>query len=424
MLAVYLRVSTREQLQGYGIDSQKYNIDNYLQHNGISLDNVLYYIDEGYSASSLKRPKLQKLIVDIKNQTINKIYIYKLDRLFRSLKDQIFLFELFEEYNAELLCVTENVIQETASGRLNLNIRGAVSEWERDTIVERTLDGLTQSAIQGNFPLGKVPFGYDRKDKKLIINEEKSKVIQWIFDRLEDGLGIKTVASVLNEQGFDFIWRENHVRSIKSNKIYYGTFEHFGITLENHSPSIITEEQFNRVNNRSIETHTHDRLYSGKVVCSCSYLVCDNHTSYNEKGQLYVYYICPKCKKYYSEKRIAALIDDKYHQYVASLNMSKHMGTRIDSKQKRLVEMYINDEISTEVVIAMVEKLNDVKNQYTINRYNLLNQQEFSNLINQVTVTRINRKLMVDLKFKGNKVNVSSKQDIIDMIKKVEKSGN
>lgn len=157
MIAVYVRVSTREQTQGYGLESQIHQIKSYLSSEGVSDDKIKLYQDAGQSGSLFERPALQKLIADIKNNIISDVVCYKLDRLARGLNIQQKIFNIFEKYQVNFFCTHEEVGRNTASERFSINIKGSVAEWERDTIIERTLDGMRQSAREGNFSIGLLP---------------------------------------------------------------------------------------------------------------------------------------------------------------------------------------------------------------------------------------------------------------------------
>ena len=70
---------------------------------------VDYYIDDGISGKNLQnRPEVTRLINDVKLGKINNVLVYKLDRLTRSVKDLIYLIELFDE------CQLNNVVASLA----------------------------------------------------------------------------------------------------------------------------------------------------------------------------------------------------------------------------------------------------------------------------------------------------------------------
>ena len=91
MYALYSRVSTKEQVEGYSIGEQQEKMKAYCKAKGYDLFEI--YTDAGYSGGNIERPALEKLIADIKTKNIEAVIVYKLDRLSRSQKDTLNLIE-------------------------------------------------------------------------------------------------------------------------------------------------------------------------------------------------------------------------------------------------------------------------------------------------------------------------------------------
>ena len=102
-VALYVRVSTQEQANdGYSIDEQKDRLQKYADAMNWTVYNT--YIDAGFSGANTQRPALQKMIKDIKKGLIEKVIVYKLDRLSRSQKDTLELIEdVFLANNTEFV---------------------------------------------------------------------------------------------------------------------------------------------------------------------------------------------------------------------------------------------------------------------------------------------------------------------------------
>ena len=115
-------------------------------------------VDGGESAKSLNRPGLQRLLALINAGKAQAVIVAKLDRLTRSVKDLCRLLELFEKRTAALISVAESLDTGSAAGRLVITIMGAVSQWEREAIGERTRDALRHKRDQGQ-RVGNVAFG-------------------------------------------------------------------------------------------------------------------------------------------------------------------------------------------------------------------------------------------------------------------------
>jgi len=129
--ALYCRVSTEEQNPKH----QESILKSYSKNNGIEIYKV--YTDT-ISGTKDSRPALNDLMFDMRSKKFNCVLIYKLDRLGRSLKHLINICEEFYKKNVDLICTTQNIDTSTASGKLLFHILGAVAEFERELISERT----------------------------------------------------------------------------------------------------------------------------------------------------------------------------------------------------------------------------------------------------------------------------------------------
>ena len=98
---IYIRVSTLDQArEGFSLGQQEEQLKAFCERKGYEIYKV--YADEGISAKNDKRPKFKEMIQDMKDNKINKIIVYKLDRLTRSIKDLETICTLLEEYNCDL----------------------------------------------------------------------------------------------------------------------------------------------------------------------------------------------------------------------------------------------------------------------------------------------------------------------------------
>jgi len=87
------------------------------------------------------------------------VIVAKLDRLTRSVKDLCGLLELLEKKKVALISVAESLDTSSAAGRLVITIMGAVSQWEREAIGERTRDALGHKKSNGE-RVGNIEYGY------------------------------------------------------------------------------------------------------------------------------------------------------------------------------------------------------------------------------------------------------------------------
>jgi len=172
----YIRVSTDEQArEGLSLDAQEEKIRAYCTAKGWRL--VRVYRDEGFSGKDLNRPALQEMLRDLKADGIQAVVVAKLDRLTRSVRDLGYLIDdLFD--GVALASVEESLDTTTAGGRFVLHILGAVAQWERETISERTRNTLRYKRERGEW-VGRIPYGFKiGPDGRLTEDPEEIRNIQ------------------------------------------------------------------------------------------------------------------------------------------------------------------------------------------------------------------------------------------------------
>src|SRR3569623_1635153 len=197
----YVRVSTdRQAEQGVSLEAQEAKIRAMATVQGAELLDVI--VDGGESAKSLNRPGLKRLLEMMNKGEIEAIIIAKLDRLTRSVKDLCGLLELLEKRKVALISVAESLDTSSAAGRLVITIMGAVSQWEREAIGERTRDALRHKRAQG-YRAGNLPFGYRLAQDGRTLEPEhtEQKAISEIHRLRRGGTSLRRIARLLNDQG-------------------------------------------------------------------------------------------------------------------------------------------------------------------------------------------------------------------------------
>ncbi|MGV8171238.1 MAG: recombinase family protein [Candidatus Woesearchaeota archaeon] len=178
--AIYVRVSTEEQArEGYSLGAQETALKDYIGMMGYDLFKV--YRDEGKSAKDIQhRPALQQLLKDAEKKLFKAIFVYKLDRFSRSLKDLILTIELLKKQDIDFISLQDKIETASASGKLMFHIISSFAEFERDIISERTRFGMVEKAKEGGI-VSKAPLGYTIQDGRFVVDEEKKKVVQDMF---------------------------------------------------------------------------------------------------------------------------------------------------------------------------------------------------------------------------------------------------
>jgi len=197
----YVRVSTdRQAEQGVSLEAQEAKIRAMATVQGADLVEVI--VDGGESAKSLNRPGLQRLLGLVNAGKVEAVIVAKLDRLTRSVKDLCGLLELFEKRKVALISVAESLDTGSAAGRLVITIMGAVSQWEREAIGERTRDALNHKRGNGE-RIGNIAFGYQlaADGVHLEANPTEQAALVAIRKLRSSGHSLRAVAEALNQSG-------------------------------------------------------------------------------------------------------------------------------------------------------------------------------------------------------------------------------
>lgn len=159
-IAIYARVSTQRQAQSQAIDQQLDRLRRAAADRRWELPEDHVFRDDGYSGASLRRPGLDRLRDLAALAGLDRIPITDPDRLARNYVHQVLLLEELQRHGC-LVEFTDRPLSDDPQDRLLLQIRGAVAEYERTLIAERTRRGRLHKLRSGQMlPWTRPPYGY------------------------------------------------------------------------------------------------------------------------------------------------------------------------------------------------------------------------------------------------------------------------
>lgn len=163
----YCRVSTDDQ-----------SLD--LQKDALSKAGCEKIFEDKISGAKAKRPGLNTLLEFARAD--DTIVVWRLDRLGRSMKDLISLVSGLEEKGIQLASLTESIDTSTSSGKLFFHIFGAIAEFEKNLIIDRTRAGLAAARARGR--KGGRPKLLDKSKRELAVKlyHEREKTVKEICD--------------------------------------------------------------------------------------------------------------------------------------------------------------------------------------------------------------------------------------------------
>ena len=244
-VAAYVRVSTTEQADAYGPDSQREKIRAWAEMEDVEADQIDWYEDAA-SGGDTDRDGLQSMLEKLKDCEYDALVVYRADRLSRSLKDLLVLIEdVLDPCDCAFVSVTEPLDTTTPMGRAVLHMIGTFSELERGLITERLREGRKSKARGGGHATGEVPYGYRKTGEgELEPDPNTAPIVRRIFRLRDEGESLRSIAETLNNAGVPTKsggnWHASTVRYVLNNEKYEGrlvqTFD--GETVETEAEGL------------------------------------------------------------------------------------------------------------------------------------------------------------------------------------------
>lgn len=164
----YARVSTAEQ-------------DTALQTDALGKAGCERIFEDTVSGAKADRPGLTAALAYLRHGDV--LVVWRLDRLGRSLPHLIGVIGALEARGVGFRSLTESIDTTTSGGRLIFHVFGALGQFERDLIRERTKAGLAAAAARGR-----------KGGRKPVVNAEK---LQRARDHMGKGLNVREAAARL-----------------------------------------------------------------------------------------------------------------------------------------------------------------------------------------------------------------------------------
>ncbi|MGY1501417.1 recombinase family protein [Streptomyces sp. QTS52] len=207
-VALYARVSTKEQTLGHSMDSQE---EDGLAHIDANPFLTLFkiYRDPGISGTKFSRPSLDRLREDIKDGFVDVVLVKAIDRIGRSERVLIPWFWMLEEAGVAAISLTQSIDTTTSNGKLALSTFIAQTQAEWNAVRERTIDGLNAKAKAGGWVCGVPPYGYkiegrgQRGGSKAVPHHKEVEVLKRAAHcLLEQGYSLDRAAEALNADNY------------------------------------------------------------------------------------------------------------------------------------------------------------------------------------------------------------------------------
>lgn len=226
----YVRVSGAEQVTNNSIPTQQEACHQRARERGAT--EILDFVDAGVPGDLdwTDRPALNQLLDLVEKKRLVGMVIYDPDRLARDLGVQLAVTEIMTRNRVQLEFCTQQ-FDASPEGVLFYQLRGAISQFERAKIRERTNRGRKKVLRDGRPANKPAPYGlsYDPGTNTWTVVEDQSDVLRKIFECARQGYGPSSIAQHLNSLGIlpprglrSTRWWTNTVRRILINEVYTG----------------------------------------------------------------------------------------------------------------------------------------------------------------------------------------------------------
>ena len=193
------------------------------------------FTDKGFSGKNTDRPQFQAMMEAIRRGEVNRVIVYKLDRISRSVMDFMNLFTEFQNYGVEFVSCTEKFDTSSPMGRAMLKIIVVFAELERETIQQRVMDAYISRSRKGFYMGGRIPYGYrlepymidGKKTAHYAVIPEEAEIVKLIFalyaqpqTSYGDIVRYLVKNNIVNSRAHDGAWDRCRIADMIKNPVY------------------------------------------------------------------------------------------------------------------------------------------------------------------------------------------------------------
>lgn len=261
-VAIYTRKSVEdsEDKQFNSIDAQRQMCESFVAAKAAERWIALpeRFDDYGYSGGDLERPAYQRLMQRCAAGEIDKIIVFRIDRMTRSTKDFCEFDEKIKKLGVGFTSVSEPFVDTSSPmGELIVNLIVSFGQWERKTIQERIKRHFQTALEQGYFVGGVLPYGYRLENHTLVPDPETAHNVPHIFRMFVETGSAKKVATKLHEQGIERFpgrpWTVQSVYNCINNVRYVGDASCHGKIVKGRQVALVTRDLWDKAHAKKKE---------------------------------------------------------------------------------------------------------------------------------------------------------------------------
>ena len=199
---LYTRVSTKKQAnteKKFGLELQRKTCEEMAMiKNWIVVDK---YVDDGISGTVIPaaRSEMRRLIEDARVKKFDIIIVYSLDRLSRKTKVLLDMIDFFEYIGVSIMECMENIDTRDPREKAKIFYISSMVELENDNLLSKLEDGRNVAKMNTGMVGGKIPYGYQKVNKVISINESEARIVRYIYAQKFKGCKTVNITKELNK---------------------------------------------------------------------------------------------------------------------------------------------------------------------------------------------------------------------------------
>ena len=389
---IYTRVSGKEQEEGYSLDTQKRECEEFASKNGYE---IMGHFGGTYeSAKNDERKEFNRMLQFIKRSKVKVSYIvvYMLDRFSRSGANAIYIKEQLKSQGIYIQSVKQPIDGSTSSGDFQQNIHMIFSHYDNQLRKERCMAGTREALMRGVW-CAHTPIGYDKIDKNgetaLVVNDTGKLLRKAFYWKVNENLSSEQCRELLANLGLKI--SHQRLSTIFRNPFYCGMISHNlleGRLVEGKHEKLISKEIFLKVNEiQNKNSYGYKQTPEQKNVPLKVFVYCEKCgtglTGYVVKRKNLWYYKCRSkgcCVNKSSEalnglfesvltdytldpqyadlmvELLKTEFDERTKNNAETVRLLKEQYQEISRKLNRLEERFMTEEITKELYLKYAEK--------------------------------------------------------------------
>lgn len=217
---------------------------------------LITLVDNGFSGGNVNRDGFQQLMRLVRQGSVSKVIVYKVDRLSRSLVDFVSTLQEFKAQGVQFLSSQEAFDTSTPYGELILKILIVFAEFERSSIINRITQAYEHRSDMGFYMGGQRPFGFELlptmihgvHTKKLSPRADEAELVRRLYQVYAgENVSLRQLQKRLaSETQSSRRWSSSKLSALLKNPIYvradaavYDYFERRGVQIK-AEPSLFT----------------------------------------------------------------------------------------------------------------------------------------------------------------------------------------